>query len=360
MSLKSYLQETYQNRLVLVTGHTGFKGSWLCAWLKLLGAKVIGVSLPLPDSKILFGEACIADKMTSIYQDVCNYAAVQKVFNETQPEIVFHLASQSSVRLSYADPLTTYKTNVMGMTNVLEAARHCSSVKSVVIVTGDKCYQNREWEWGYRETDALGGKDPFAASKACMELVTASYQEGLFPLSEFPVRVASARGGTVLGGGSWSEDRLVPGLIESLRLNKTITLRNPSATRSWQHVLELLQGHLILGAKLSAENGEKFACPWNLAPVNKNAITVHLLAKQLAALWESNADIQVISNTLPEPGFLHVDASKAEAILGWHSKLSIEKSLMLTVKWYKEYYNNPTAAGKLLNNQILDYQELMA
>ena len=352
------LIEHYKGRRVLVTGHTGFKGSWLCAWLKQLGAEVIGISLPPPKNQPnLFNLAHIADNMNSHFLDINSSPEITKVFNETQPEMVFHLAAQALVRPSYRDPAYTYLTNVVGTANVLEAARHCPSVKTIVAITTDKCYHNNEWVWGYRETDALGGKDPYSASKACAELVIASYRDSLLPLHDRPIHLASARGGNVIGGGDWSEDRLIPDIINAFRHKKTITLRNPTATRPWQHVLELLRGYLILGAKLNSPDGAQYACPWNFGPAAENAIPVESLVLQLAELWGEKADIQIIPETLHESHFLRLDASKAESLLDWHPVLNIRESLALTAEWYKAYYQAPAEAADLLRQQIADYLE---
>lgn len=349
----------YKKKRVLVTGHTGFKGSWLCAWLKQLGAEVIGVALPPPDNNLpnLFEAAHISDDMTSLYQDIHHLSALQQIFETHQPEIIFHLAAQALVRPSYRDPVNTYMTNVVGTANVLEAARHCPSVKAIVAVTTDKCYHNNEWVWGYRETDTLGGKDPYSASKACAELVIASYRDSLFPLLDFPIHLASARGGNVIGGGDWSEDRLIPDIINALQNKKTITLRNPTATRPWQHVLELLRGYLMLGAKLNTPDGAQYASAWNFGPASEDAIPVESLVKQLATLWGTSVNIQITPEPLHEAHFLYLDASKAKTLLNWHPTLNIQASLALTADWYKAYHQDCLSAGRWVNQQILTYSQ---
>jgi CDP-glucose 4,6-dehydratase len=353
-----FLHQHYAGKRVLVTGHTGFKGSWLCAWLKQLGAEVVGIALPCPENQTsLFSEAHIADGMKSFLQDINVFPEVQKIFQETQPEIVFHLAAQALVRPSYRDPLNTYLTNVVGTANILEAARHCPSVKTIVAITTDKCYQNNEWVWGYRETDRLGGKDPYSASKACSELVISSYRESMYPLLEHKIQLASARGGNVIGGGDWSEDRLIPDIVNALREKRTITLRNPTATRPWQHVLELVYGYLLLGMKLDSANGNEFASAWNFGPKAESIIPVETVVKQFCASWGGAADIQIIPEALPESHFLRLDASKAESYLDWHPALSINESLDLTATWYQAYYQNPEQAKELVDKQIRDYQE---
>lgn len=353
----NHIFEKYKNRRVLVTGHTGFKGSWLCAWLKQLGAVVTGASLPPPENRpSLFKVAHVAEGMTSFFLDINSLSDMTKVFQETQPEFVFHLAAQALVRPSYREPSNTYMTNVVGTVNILEAARHCPSVKSIVAITTDKCYQNNEWVWGYRETDTLGGKDPYSASKACAELVISSYRESLFPLIDRPIHLASARGGNVIGGGDWSEDRLIPDIVEALHLNKTITLRHPTATRPWQHVLELLKGYLMLGIKLDSSEGGKYASAWNFGPAGENAIPVESLVRQFSELWGTNSKIEVIPQPQHEAHFLRLDSSKAETLLDWHPSLNIQESLALTAEWYRIYHQDPSQAANLIKKQITDYQ----
>lgn len=349
--------QNYKNKTVLITGHTGFKGSWLTAWLKQLGANVIGIALPpSKDMPNLFDTAHIAEGMTSYFQDINIFPELQKIINQTQPEIIFHLAAQPLVRASYRDTVNTYTTNVIGTVNVLEAARHCPSVKSIVAITTDKCYQNNEWVWGYREADRLGGKDPYSASKACAELVISSYRESIFSLLDNPIQLASARGGNVIGGGDWSEDRLIPDLVNAIQNNKTIVLRNPTATRPWQHVLELLYGYLILGTKLMGVKGKDFASAWNFGPAADSVIPVESLVHQFCELWGSNTEIKITPEGLPESHFLRLDASKAEAMLDWHPALNIRESLALTADWYKAYYKAPGLAEALMSQQIEQYQ----
>lgn len=349
--------KNYKNKRILVTGHTGFKGSWLCAWLKQLGAEVIGIALsPAENRTNLFQVANIAENMTSFFQDINDFSRVLEIIQQMQPEIIFHLAAQPLVRLSYHDTVNTYMTNVVGTANVLEAARFCPSVKAIVAITTDKCYQNNEWVWGYRETDRLGGKDPYSASKACAELVISSYRESIYPLLDHSIQLASARGGNVIGGGDWSEDRLIPDIVHSLQEKKTITLRNPTATRPWQHVLELLYGYLILGIKLSDSNGKQFASAWNFGPTAESVIPVESLVRLFSELWGENTDIQVKPDVLPESHFLRLDSSKAESLLNWHPQLNIKDSLALTAKWYKSYWQNTECAEAMVNEQINEYE----
>lgn len=350
------MTNTYKNKRVLVTGHTGFKGSWLCAWLKQLGAVVTGVALPPPpDRPSLFDKAHIADDMTSVFLDINVYPALKTAVDETQPDIIFHLAAQALVRPSYRDPAGTFLTNVVGTANVLEAARHCPSVKAIVVVTTDKCYHNNEWVWAYRETDTLGGKDPYSASKACAELVVSSYRDSLLPLADHPIHLASARGGNVIGGGDWSEDRLIPDIVNALQEKQPIILRNPTATRPWQHVLELLRGYLMLGEKLLSSQGADFASAWNFGPAPEDAIPVELLVQQFATFWGKPADIRIEPAALHEAHFLCLDASKAKALLNWHPALNTQDALKLTAEWYKAYHENSSNAAEWINQQIVHY-----
>jgi CDP-glucose 4,6-dehydratase len=347
----------YQGKNLLVTGHTGFKGSWLCTWLKMLGANVSGLALAPPKNRpSLFNSANIAQSINSIIGDIRDFNLVNTVFKQTKPEIVFHLAAQALVRPSYQDPITTYATNVLGTAHVLEAARKCPSVKTVLIITSDKCYQNNEWHWGYREIDRLGGKDPYSASKACAELVVQSYQESLLPLDN-RIKVASARGGNVIGGGDWAEERLMPDIIQALQANKPIILRNPQATRPWQHVLELNRGYLMLAQKLDTDRDE-FVGAWNFGPNKENEITVEQVTRKTAAAWgTNNAQIQTAKQPLHEANYLRLDSAKARSRLNWHPALGMNKTIDLTVQWYKEFTHNPANAATLIQDQIIQYTE---
>lgn len=345
----------YKGKKILVTGHTGFKGGWLCAWLKKLGADVIGFSLPpAVDRPSLFDAAHIKEGMTSLFGDIRDLDQLHRVFKQHQPVLVFHLAAQALVRRSYYDPVTTYATNVLGTVHVLEAARACSSVNSVLVVTSDKCYQNNEWTWGYREIDPLGGKDPYSSSKACAELVVKAYQESILRL-DGRIHLASARGGNVIGGGDWAEDRLIPDIVNALQTGQEIILRNPTAVRPWQHVLELIRGYLTLVPYLATE-GKTFVGAWNFGPNKENEVTVECLTRKFITMWgASDSSVRVVPSTLREANFLRLDASKAEKELDWHPMLGIDESIGLTVKWYRDWSVNPTSAAKLVEEQISSY-----
>lgn len=349
----------YRGTRVLVTGHTGFKGAWLVSWLLEEGAEVAGLALAPENGKpSLFDDLGLADRMTSRIADVRDVEAVLAAVSAFRPQIVFHLAAQALVRRSYGDPLETFAVNVMGTAHVLEAARRTESVRAIVCVTSDKCYENREWVWGYRESDPLGGKDPYSASKAAAEIVAASYRDGLLGSSH--LRVATARGGNVIGGGDWSEDRLIPDLIRAIRAGTPLVLRNPAAVRPWQHVLDLLHGYLRLGERLlAADDGAVGA--WNFGPARSNEVTVgHLIARALAAWGGDPIPVCVEASVLSEAGILKLDTAKAAARLGWHPVLGFERTLRLTMDWYRDYCDHPASTRALVEAQITDYRRAVS
>ena len=352
MVKNQFFGNTYKERRVLITGHTGFKGSWLSLWLKELGASITGVSLPpetTPNHWDLLKLEIADNRM-----DIRDINRLQKIVEDCQPEIVFHLAAQPLVRRSYRDPLETWSTNVIGTANLLEACRHCPSVKAVVVVTTDKCYENQEWQWGYRENDRLGGHDPYSASKAAAELVVASYRQSFFNKQE-AILIASARAGNVIGGGDWSEDRLIPDIIRSVENNESLVIRSPKATRPWQHVLESLSGYLLLGEYLlSAESS--FAEAWNFGPGtegNQNVEKVLSLIKKDLPLfrWEQTSEIQPHEATL-----LQLDSAKAQQRLKWNPVWSFEEGIAETAKWYKQYVEN----GEVISLQQIQKYTLAA
>lgn len=340
--------DIYRGKRVLVTGHTGFKGSWLTLWLHELGAEVAGVALS-PDTQSNHWdllELSIDDRR----EDIRDIRALRQVFNDTRPEIVFHLAAQPLVRRSYRDPLETWSTNVMGTANVLEACRQQPSVRAIVAITTDKCYENREWPWGYRENDRLGGHDPYSASKAGSELVAASYRNAFFHPDNAPL-LATARAGNVIGGGDWSEDRLIPDLIRALEKAESLEIRSPQATRPWQHVLESLSGYLRLGQKLLS--GEPaFAEAWNFGPELEGNRTVFEVLGKLHRHWE-NLRWHVTENPQPhEATLLHLDSAKAHSLLRWQPVWNIDITLARTADWYRALLQN----GEIISRkQLADY-----
>lgn len=317
---------------VLVTGHTGFKGGWLAIWLQRLGADVAGFALPAATEPNFFDAARVANTLQSEIGDIRDLDHLAQFVAAFRPEIIIHMAAQSLVRRSYADPIETFTSNVIGTVNILEAARRCDSVAAVVNVTTDKCYENLEREAGYREDEPLGGHDPYSSSKGCAELVTSSYRRS------YSLPVASARAGNVIGGGDWAEDRLIPDMVRSFIAGDAASIRNPASTRPWQHVLEPLHGYLALGERV-CKDPTSYTEAWNFGPDDRDARPVEWLADRLCALWSNGAGW---SNTadpeqLHEAGFLRLNCDKAKQRLGWHPRLPLEQALSWTVDWYKAF-----------------------
>ncbi len=332
-------KEFWNGKRVFVTGHTGFKGSWLSLWLNLMGAKVFGYALEAPSDPSLFELADISNLIDSTIGDVTNLEGLQKSMELAQPDIVIHMAAQSLVRLSYDQPVQTFTTNVIGTTHVLEAIRHTPSVRAAVMVTSDKCYHNEEWVWGYRENSRLGGVDPYSASKAGAEIVVAAYQHSFFHTRDGnkSAAIGSARAGNVIGGGDWAADRLVPDILRSLLKNEPTVIRNPQATRPWQHVLEPLHGYLMLAERLY-EKGHEFASAWNFGPPEQSEKTVGWIIEYLYKAWGAEFDWARDENIgPPECTFLKLDSSKAHANLGWSPKLNLPMTLDWIVHWTRQY-----------------------
>ena len=330
----------WSGKKVFVTGHTGFKGSWLCLWLQELGASVTGYALQPPTSPSLFEEAEVARDMHSIIGDIRDGERLIAEMRAAAPEIVIHMAAQALVRYSYAAPVETYATNVMGTVHLLEAVRNTSSVKAVVNITSDKCYENREWDWGYRESDHLGGHDPYSNSKGCAELVTAAYRNSFFNPEKYSthgVALASARAGNVIGGGDWAQDRLIPDIMRAVTQGKPVNIRNPRAIRPWQHVLEPLSGYLLLAQKLY-EEGTTYAEAWNFGPSDDDAKPVQWIVERLTQSWGEGASWVLDDGEHPhEAHYLKLDCSKAKARLGWLPKWHLEETLRTIAGWQKEF-----------------------
>lgn len=330
--------EFWKDKRVLVTGHTGFKGSWLCLWLQSVGADVIGYSLQPPTDPNLFSVARVAEGMTSLTGDVRDLQQLMRVVKERHPEAIFHMAAQSLVHESYRDPVTTYATNVMGTVNILEAARHARGVRAVLVVTSDKCYENQEWVWGYRENEPMGGYDPYSNSKGCAELVASAYRHSYFnpaTFSEHHTAVATARAGNVIGGGDWAKDRLIPDIVRAVTSSQTAVIRSPRAVRPWQHVLEPLHGYLLLAQKLW-EQGASFAEGWNFGPDNNESRPVAWVAEKFAVLWGAGASwlADAEFEQPHEAHYLCLDSSKARSRLGWRPRWGLERAVKRTVQWY--------------------------
>jgi CDP-glucose 4,6-dehydratase len=326
-------------RRVLLTGHTGFKGSWLSLWLQSLGADVTGYALAPPTTPSLFDVADVSKGMTSHLGDIRDLAKLQAVFAEQQPEIVFHMAAQPLVRYSYQDPIETYSTNVMGTVNLLEAVRSTPGVKAVVNITTDKCYENKEWVWGYRENEPMGGYDPYSNSKACAELVSAAYRSSFFNADNYDehgVAIATVRAGNVIGGGDWAQDRLIPDILAAFEQKRKVEIRNPHAVRPWQHVMEPLRGYITLAEHLF-ERGPSFGEGWNFGPNDEDAKPVGWIVEKMAELWGANAQWQVDAGDHPhETHYLKLDISKAQSRIDWYPVLRLKDALVLITDWTKQ------------------------
>ncbi len=350
----------WEGRRVFLTGHTGFKGSWLSLWLEQLGAEICGVSLDPPSEPNLFCEAKVAQGLRSEIFNVLDLPRLKSLVKEFRPEIVFHLAAQPLVRDSYADPVGTYTTNVIGTANVLDSIREAGSVRAVVVITTDKCYENQEWVWAYRETDRLGGHDPYSASKACAELVVSSYRNSFFPPDEYQrhgISVASARAGNVIGGGDWARDRIVPDIMRAFVAKEILMVRNPNAVRPWQHVLEPLSGYLKLAQAL-VESGPKYGDAWNFGPHESDEKSVEWIVQQLAYEWGVDAQWQMDDRPRPhEAQILKLDWSKAAKLLGWHPVLPLQKALHFTAEWYRRRDRGEDVRTVTMD-QIMSFVEL--
>lgn len=344
----------WNKRKVLVTGHTGFKGSWLSLWLQAMDADVVGFSLPPPTTPNLFTLANIADGMTSIIGDIRDFTLLQGVIEKYQPEIIFHLAAQPLVRYSYHQPVNTYSTNVMGTVHLFEAARQVDCVKSIVNITTDKCYENLEWHWSYRENDRLGGYDPYSNSKACSELVTGAYRSSFY--NALGVGIASARAGNVIGGGDWALDRLVPDIIRACMNKQPVIIRNPHALRPWQHVLDPLNGYLQLAQRLY-ETGLTYSDSWNFGPVDNDVKPVGWIVDYIVRNWGNGAHwILDEANHPHEASNLKLDCAKAKTKLNWHTLYNLEKALDETIDWYKGYQ----AGANIRDTTVIQIKNFMS
>ena len=362
------VKRTYKDRRVLITGHTGFKGSWLTTWLAAMGAQITGISLdPDQGDDSIFMRANVSGLCKQDHRiDICDEAAVREILDDAQPEVVFHLAAQALVRSAYERPVETFRTNVLGTTHILEAARQTPSVAATVCVTTDKVYENKEWYWPYRENDRLGGIDPYSASKSAAEMVALTYMTTLPAPDNRVHNLATARGGNVVGGGDWSIDRIVPDIVRSMRDQKLLNIRNPNAVRPWQHVLELCYGYLSLGNRLL--NGwpdrqlaaKQYTGSWNFGPSTDNEITVAALISIMKDAWGSaTLEVEHLPSALHESTYLRLDCSKANAELGWQGLLGPEETFGWTVDWYRKFLNEPDTARQITLDQIFAYEQLI-
>ena len=349
----------WNGKRVLITGHSGFKGSWLSLWLSKLGSEICGFSLPDGRSEPnMYDECRVADHIAlPAYGDIRDYDSLEKIYKQFRPEIVFHMAAQPLVRRSYVDPVLTFNTNVIGTTNLLDVARRFESAKCIVNITTDKVYNNKEWLWGYREDEPLGGADPYSASKACSELVTDSFRLSFFNKCNIPV--ATARSGNVIGGGDWSEDRIIPDIVRSLIKNKSLVLRNPNAIRPWQHVLEPLLGYITLAEKLyCGDCGDGTA--YNFGPNQSDSKDVKWLVANFAKSWGEELRIELEGQEQPhEAKYLKLDSSKSLEYLGWKSSLTTEKAVELTAHWFKKWVDDRGALAEYSLYQINEYENIL-
>lgn len=345
----------YKGKKVLVTGHTGFKGSWLTLWLNKLGAKVCGYSLEPNTEPSMFKELNLVDVCENHFGNILDIEKLSKVFEEFQPEIVFHLAAQPIVRLSYKEPVLTYQTNVIGTLNVLEEARKCKSVKAFVNITTDKCYENKEVAMGYTEDEPMGGYDMYSSSKGCVEIMSSSYRRS-FLQEEGTYSMATARAGNVIGGGDWAEDRLIPDCVRYINKNQPIEIRNPIAVRPWQHVLEPLSGYLLLGQKLF-EEGKKYAEGFNFGPNEDSVLKVADVAQKVVQYYEKGEVVVHKKDNLHEANLLMLNIDKAEKVLGWTPTLTAEEAVKNTVEWYKHFYEKSENMYDYTMKQINEYEE---
>ena len=339
--------EFWRGKRVLLTGHTGFKGSWLSLWLQSVGAALRGLSLTPPTEPALFNVARIAEGMDHYIADIRDYAAVKSAMGDFKPEIVIHMAAQPLVRLSYQQPIETYATNVMGTVHVLEAARHAGSVRAIINVTTDKCYENREWVWGYREDEPMGGDDPYSSSKGCAELVSSAYRESF--LKDAGIGMATVRAGNVIGGGDWAQDRLIPDVLRAFQDKRPVLIRNPYSIRPWQHVLEPLSGYLLLAERLCA-TGQTDSEGWNFGPFDQDARTVQWIVEYLCEDWSDDASWTLQPGEHPhEASFLKLDISKARQRLQWTPRWSLETALKRITEWHRAWLSGQDMRAFCLN-----------
>lgn len=347
----------WKDKKVFITGHTGFKGSWLSIWLHSLGARVTGYALEPPTSPSLFELSGVNKLVASDIADIRDAARLKSAIRSASPDIVFHMAAQSLVRTSYKNPAETYEINVMGTVNLLEAVRGCGGIRAVINITTDKCYENKEWAWGYREIDPLGGYDPYSSSKACSEIVTAAYRSSFFNPDKYNIHgvgVASARAGNVVGGGDWAKDRLIPDCIRAILKGEQIIIRNPSSIRPWQHVLEPLSGYLLLAERLFSY-GSTFAGAWNFGPYDNDARPVKWIVERICREWGDGCSFQIDAGSRPhEAHYLKLDCSKAKDALGWAPRWSLEKTIESIISWTRSYREEKDLLDVCLS-QISEY-----
>tara|TARA_B100000212_G_C27310851_1_gene505671 strand:- start:89 stop:1150 length:1062 start_codon:yes stop_codon:yes gene_type:complete len=343
----------WRSKKVFLTGHTGFKGSWLSLWLLNLGAKLKGYSLEPNTNPSLYNSLKLNENIESDIKDIRNFDEIKKSMTSFNPDVLFHMAAQPLVRDSYKDPLYTFETNIMGTANLLEVCKFCSNLKTIIIVTTDKCYENDERSSAYIETDAMGGKDPYSASKGCAELVTSSYRNSF--LKEIKKGISSVRAGNVIGGGDWSKDRLIPDILRSFEEGKKLSIRNPNAIRPWQYVLEPLCGYLMLAQNLY-EDFENFSTPFNFGPNIYDSKSVEWIVKKMSNYWPSSQWDTFVNDSLAESQHLTLNADKAKKLLKWEPKVHLEESLYKIYKWHMEFKTDPNKIIDFSINEIEEYE----
>lgn len=358
-TVEDELSAAFRGRRVLVTGHTGFKGGWLALWLKRLGAEVIGIALPPPEGPSFYELVGVGEFVDDRIGDIRSEAEFAKSLGDVDADLVIHMAAQSLVRPSYESPVDTYLTNVVGTAVVLDAARKMPSLRAAIVVTSDKCYENREWVWGYRESDPMGGHDPYSASKGCAELVTNSYRRSFFSDPEGP-QLASVRAGNVFGGGDWAVDRLVPDIMKAMIAGAPVNIRNPASIRPWQHVLEPLAGYLLLAARLLSD-GARWAEGWNFGPDPGGVVDVGTLAENARRAWGEGASELLLGNVKgpSEANILRLDSTKAQTLLGWSPQLTIDEAIRMTVEWYRAYAEGRENMRAFTERQIETYSRML-
>ena len=356
------MYDIYKNKTVVITGHTGFKGAWLALWLRSLGANVVGIALKPTTEPSLFSACGLEHLIQNHFVDIRSAKDVNVIVANAQPDFIFHMAAQALVRKSYSEPIDTWTTNCIGSISVLDSLRALDKKCAAIFVTSDKCYENKEWTWGYRESDALGGRDPYSASKAAAELAIYSYINSFFPKGESnSIRIASVRAGNVIGGGDWSDDRIIPDCVRAWSRNEVALLRNPNSTRPWQHVLEPLRGYLTLASHLYNENklhGEAF----NFGPIGSQNFSVLNLVEGMARYWKAVKwkCVSVNNRQVHEAGLLKLNCDKALSMLNWKPSLTFDQTIELTAAWYEKFYKNPDNALNEIQDQIKIYEKLVS
>ncbi len=355
-------KDFWKGKKVFITGHTGFKGAWLSAWLQSMGASISGFALPPSTNPNLFSLLNLDSDMQYVFGDIRDLHLLKEQLKKFDPDIVIHMAAQAIVRESYQNPVETFEVNAIGTAHLLEAVRYTENTKAVVCVTSDKCYDNKEWPWRYRESDSMGGWDPYSASKGCSELIISSYRNSFFNKEEFNkhgVAVASVRAGNVIGGGDWGQDRLIPDIMRAFSENEKVIIRNPSATRPWQYVLDLLSGYLLLAERLYTD-GPGYMEAWNFGPNDNDEKTVLEIVKHVSKLWGDNARWELDKNAASNPHeafTLKLDSSKSRSKLGWTPRLTLEHSLEFIVDWYRHYYSNRETMRNFTEEQISSFEK---